>query len=169
MAFEKTPEEIAEFLAMNELTIDSIDNNESFSTNFTIAQNNFQKETAYTNIVTEFIKFLLNQGSVDVVVSTVINKLLTDKLNFVFNGSSLPIDSSITEELYGVIYRIKKISLTEIEITCDNIVDWNPSNYMVFCKNSVNQIIYPVITTDVTKISIYIETGFTENIRIYFT
>ena len=54
----KTPEEIQEFLEMNNIDLDNLQTNQSFKSNILLTLRNFKKLSTYLGVTLSFIKNL---------------------------------------------------------------------------------------------------------------
>jgi hypothetical protein len=150
----KTPEEIQEFLEMNNIDLDNLQTNQSFKSNILLTLRNFKKLSTYLGVTLSFIKNLYESIDINVIVQAVLSQIETAKT--VINvDATLNIGTSITQQIGTKIYRIERLNEYQVKITGDNILNWNVDNLFVTVKDFNGIIVYPTIVTINNEIHLY--------------
>lgn len=150
----KTPEEITEFLEMNNLTLEETSSSQSYKTNFLIIKRNFVKIVSYLNVTLSFIKNLYETIDINQIVQSVLSLLESTK-TVLSVDSTLNVGTSVTQQVGTRIFRIERLNDVQVKITGDNITNWNTDNIIVFVKTFDGTVVYPTIVTANSQINIY--------------
>lgn len=163
----KTPEQIQEFIALNNLELNDLDSTQAYKTNFLITTRNFKSLVIYLGNTLSFIKNLYETIDIQNIINSVLTLLETTK-NVLNINVTLVVGTSVTQTIGTNIYRISRIDNYQISISGDNIIGWNTDNLICQVKDNNGMIVYPSIITKDNKIDIYFDDLITSNYKLFW-
>lgn len=163
----KTPEEINEFLALNNIELNKFNSSQSFKSNYLEGNRNFKSLVIYLSNTLSFIKNLYETIDIDNIVQSVLVLLESNK-NILNISVNLVIGNSVTQNIGSKIYRITRVDNYQINITSDNIINWETKNLIIQVKTIEGMVVYPTIVTTDNKIELYFNDLLGSNYKIFW-
>ena len=148
-----TDQELDEFILQNDLTFSPYNPTSSIKTNIFIFARNFVNLTTYLSKLKAFIARLNNlfNGGLGQII---INNLQVNKIFLVVSGA-LSLNEIVQQTVNEIVFQIERKDQFVIEISNITNPTWLTDNLVIQVKNIDGTIVYPVIITKDSKISIH--------------
>ena len=164
MADFDNPDDLQDYLEVDNIVLEDTDSSKSYQTNFLIINRNFLKFKAFLLNVHNFTVWLYNQIDIANIVQQVLDNLNNLKVEVEINSDLLVDTTDISNG-----YVVKRLANNVVEVTRQlNSNDWVTDRLICMIKNVDKQQVYPVIETKDNKITIYFIDGISSNYVLQF-
>lgn len=153
------------FLAQGDIKFTAIDPNSALKSNEMINGKNWKALEAYLTKLKASVRYVRSLIDIEALTKAIIENFQNNKTVVLVDYTMLA-GSSMVQTINGITFRISRISEYTVEITNVNNATWNVNNLNVQVKSNEGQIVYPVIITIDSKISVYFNDGIKTNYNV---